>query len=458
MQLSPDSLGSIHLAASTNEGASSHARKMASIDLPVEPEHALPQQEDLEKLVRGRKRLTDSVFWQKWYTAFRNILPVYIAIHLALLAISCLAFLFLNPDFSSTIMPVATLWEQWRHWDTNFYVAIVTQGYTTRQEMAFFPLYPLLTRGVMSIASSPIIAGMIVSNVAELVMFIVLYRLVDEDFGGDRAYHTVLYFAIFPSAFFFSGVYTESLFLCLSTLTFYQIRRGRWWLAGLFACFAGLTRPDGMYLVIPFCYEYLSRIWQRHSLTVRALFSVGQIAKLLKGIRFNILFGLCFFGGIALFIAYGRDHFQDPLAFVHAHAYWNRSLHFPGWGMLVSLWAILHHGLLSFTTMRNVIDLGADTFVLILIVLSFVGPWKFPQRLWSYGFYALVLFIYFQLVPVGGNFPLESMPRFLLEIFPAFIVLAGLSKYRTINLSYCMLAGALFFFLLVQFLTGHWIT
>jgi hypothetical protein len=36
-------------------------------------------------------------------------------------------------------------------------------------------------------------------------------------------------------------------------------------------------------------------------------------------------------------------------------------------------------------------------------------------------------------------------------------MLARISKYRTLQLSYCMVSGAILFFLLTQFLTGHWV-
>src|SRR6185312_6848138 len=62
--------------------------------------------------------------WLRWYSALKKILPVYVAVHIAMLAISCLAFLYNNPDFASRIMPVSTLWTQWQHWDTGHYVQI----------------------------------------------------------------------------------------------------------------------------------------------------------------------------------------------------------------------------------------------------------------------------------------------------------------------------------------------
>lgn len=455
MRLSTGPSDDVRPPASTRYNVADLPTQKTPIVLPITPAP--------ESVLRRRSPSTGPLanasraLWQRWYAAFKHILPVYIAIHLALVAISCFAFLFINKDFSSIIMPVSTLWDQWRHWDSGYYLQIAMHGYTTRQEMAFFPFYPILIRAVMVITRNELTAGLIVSNAAELVTFTVLYRLIEKDFDENRAYHTILYFAIFPTAFFFSAAYTESLFLCLSTLTFYQIRRGRWGFAALFGFMASLTRPDGMFLIVPFCYEYLARIWQEQELSLGTILSWRQIFGCLQRIRFDVLLGLCIPASIVFFVAYGRDHAHDPLAFVHAHAFWDRSLYLPGWGILKSIWTVFHHGLLSFLTMRTSIDLSADLFILALVALSFVGPWKLPKNLWGYGLYALALYTYFQLFPKAGIYPLESMSRFLLEIFPAFIILSSMSKYRTLHLSYCMVSAALLFFLLTQFLTGHWV-
>ena len=127
--------------------------------------------------------------------------------------------------------------------------------------------------------------------------------------------------------------------------------------------------------------------------------------------------------------------------------------------MLLSFESILHSpGLLSFWALRNILEVGADLFILSLIVLSFIGPWKFPRHLWSYSIYAVTFYLFLQLFPVKNAFPLESTARYMLEIFPAFIVLAGVGKSRMLNLNYLVISGALLFFLLTQFLLGHWIT
>lgn len=438
--------------STSDERAGSTTTEEASVNLQLE-----------EKETSGQKNPptrfpTLKAFWQRWYPAIRGILPIYIAVHLAILALDCLAILFVNKDFSPILMPISTLWRQWHFWDAAILMHIAQNGYQSPIHLAFFPLYPLLERAVWTFAGDPFLAGLIVSNVAEFVMFTALYRLVSEEFDGNRAYMTVLYFALFPTAFYFSAAYTESVFLCFSILSFYHMRNGRWWWMALFGCLASLTRPDGMYLIAPFCYEYFRRIWQRQGDQPPSIFSREQIVRLIKGIRFDILIGICLAGGVIAMIAFGTIHNHDPLAFIHAHRAWSRNLGIPFSAIVRSMTAIYRSGFLSFLGLRTSIDVGLDLLIGACVLLSFIGPWKLPKTLWSFGIYAATLYVYFHLFPKGGgNPPLESMSRFLLELFPAFIILARISKFRTLHLSYCMLSGALLFFLLIQYLTGHWV-
>jgi Gpi18-like mannosyltransferase len=285
-----------------------------------------------------------------------------------------------------------------------------------------------------------LIAGLVISNLAGLGIFVVLYRLVSEDFNAERAERTVLYLALFPTAFYLASGYNEALFIFLVVLSFYQLRHRNWWWAGLFGLLASLTRSTGVLLVIPFYYEYLRR---------------GQCK--LKAIRWNVLAGVLIPGGVVLFAAWCYVRYQDPLAFLHAEAAWNRYLAFPGYGIMLSIRNIATSaGLLSFQALRNMTDLLPSLLILLFIVLAFVGPWQLPL---VYGIYALVLYAFVQSFPKGGTglFPLESIGRYMLEAFPAFIVMAAAGKCKTFHMSYLMVSGAMLFFLLTQFLTGHWV-
>ncbi len=376
-----------------------------------------------------------------WYVALKQIFSTYLAVHLAILVTTVYSILFVLPDFSGKSVHVYTLWHAWQRYDANWFAGIAASGYKDATSTAFFPLYPLLERSLLPFVSSPYIAGLIISNVAGLIMLMVLYRLVREDFGHERALRTVLYISVFPTAFFFAAEYNESLFVCLSLLSFYNMRRGRWWVAGLFGLLASLTRSVGILLLVPFVYEYL----HQHQFD-------------LKKFRLNVLSGVLIVAGMGLFAAYCYLKFHDALAFSHAQAHWSRNFAFPGVVYLETLHYLRADGLFSFQGLRNSLDLIADLFVLVLIVLSFVGPWRLPRNLLSYGLYALVFYVFLQLFPVSNPFPLTSVPRFMIELFPAFIILAGIGKHRGFSLNYLLIACALFFFWLMQFLSGHWIT
>ncbi len=386
------------------------------------------------------------VFWQKWSRAALGILPVYVAVHIGFFITTCVSFLFTHRDFDGTWVPLRALPAAWHHWDSGYYMSIALNGYGTKDvyRSAFFPLYSLLIRVVLPITHhNAVLAGFLVSDIAGFFMLIVLYQLVCEDFNEEHANRTVLYLSLFPTAFFFAAVYNESLFLCLTLLSFYNMRHGQWWLAGIFGFFAALTRSSGLFLILPFCYEYL---WQ-HKFNI-------------KRIRFNVISGGLILAGIGVYSLYCYYKFHDFLAFSHAQANWNHHLEVPWYGIVHSIKAIsTSGGLIGFQSIRNLLDLVPDLMMLALIVLIFIGPLKFSRSLWSYGIFAAALYIFLQLFPVGGTglFPLQSVSRYLLELFPAFIMLAAFGKSRMFNMNYLVISGALLFFLLTQFLTGHWV-
>ncbi|GAC1393918.1 MAG: hypothetical protein NVS4B11_31530 [Ktedonobacteraceae bacterium] len=416
---------------------SSHAHKSHTQDTASSPEALL----DAEHIQTPASRL--QLFRQKWLKATISILPVYIAVHIAFFLTTCLSYLFTHRDFDGSTVPFHALPEAWHHWDTGYYMVIAKFGYQKVEQSAFFPLYALLERVLMYLTHNPLVAGLIISDIAGFFLLIVLYQLIREDFDDERANRTVLYLSLFPTAFFLAAGYNEALFLCLTLLSFYNMRHGQWWLAGLCGFFASLTRSAGVFLLFPFCYEYLR-----------------QHAFMIRRIRFDMVAGVLIPAGIGVFSLYCYYRFHDFLAFSHAQAHWHHLFEPPWYGMLGSLKAISESGgLIGFQSIRNVLDLVPDLMMLVLIVLLFVGPLKFARSLWSYGIYAAVLYVFLQLFPVGGTglFPLQSVSRYLLELFPAFIVLAAFGKYRMFNMNYLIISGALLFFLLTQFLTGHWV-
>lgn len=398
-----------------------------------------------------------ATFWQKWYNAGRQILPIYVAAHLAVILIDALAVLFtytrpyqaFGSDYQQVgTPPLSVLWNAWNIWphDTPHYIEIAQHGYDQPWLTVFFPLYPFLIRSAAFLTGNNyLIAALLVANLAGFVMLLVFYQLVKEDFSHLLATRAVLYFSIFPAAFFFMAGYTETTFLCFVLLSFYQMRRGRWWLSGLFGLLAALTRNTGIVLLLPFCYEYL----RQHQFRLRSL-------------RLDALSALLIPVGLGLFMLYCYVLFRDALAFQHYEARWHHILVAPWVGLAGPIRQAVHlHQLLSFATQRNAIELGATFFILLLLLLCCVGPWRFPRTHLAYILFAAVVWLIplcSPLAPLSGTLPYQSLTRYMLGVFPAFIVLASLGKYRVVNYTYLMIAGALFFFLLTQFLLGYLIT
>ena len=91
-----------------------------------------------------------------------------------------------------------------------------------------------------------------VSVVALTAATLALYRLAEEWLGSRAAARrTVLYLAVFPFSFFFTRVYTESVFLLVSVMAVAGAYRGRWWSAGVWGALTALTRPNGILIGLP---------------------------------------------------------------------------------------------------------------------------------------------------------------------------------------------------------------
>jgi hypothetical protein len=233
---------------------------------------------------------------------------------LFLLAYLSLAVLPLNPD-ASVATPAGGPWrgfpdnlwlDGWTRWDAGWYRHIAAHGYVAepvgppgQRNLAFYPLYPFVMRLVSLTGLDPLAAGILVSNLAMLVALVLVHRMASARFGADAAFRCVVLLSIFPYAFYFSAVYSESLFVLLAVASLYLGERGRWAAASVCALLCGATRAPGVALAPALVLLYLDRI----------RFDVRKV-------RPDILWiGLAALGPL-LFYAYLGARFGDPwLAF-----------------------------------------------------------------------------------------------------------------------------------------------
>src|SRR3954452_15225641 len=136
-------------------------------------------------------------------------------------------------------------------WDSVWYLAIAGDGYGQGGRPAFFPAYPLLVRAGGWVLGSRLVAGVLISVACFVVALAVLHELTRLELGAGAARWTVIALAASPMSFFFSAVYSESLFLAASAGSLLSARRGRWWWAGALGGVAAATRSAGVVLLVP---------------------------------------------------------------------------------------------------------------------------------------------------------------------------------------------------------------
>jgi len=319
----------------------------------------------------------------------------------------------------------------WGVWDSWWYVDVAENGYSTilnssgQANYVFFPLYPMsmkflgvIVNALMNFTGVVIgnpyyLAGLLISNIALLVSCVYLYKLVKLDDDEETALSSIKYLLLFPTAFILSGVFSESIFLALLIASFYYAKKGNWYLAGGLGFLLSLSRSLGFLVILPLAYEYLKT----------KKFNYRNIDK-------EILPLLCIPLGLLLFSAYNYYLTGDFLAFGHNQDSYGRFLSNPLQVLIVNL----TQSMTSFIWSASVIL----TLLLLTVYIKKIG-----FSYWLLGMYSIIL-------PVAtGN--LICIPRYMLAVFPFFILFAKLSKNRDVDLLLTTVCA-----LLQGYLIAHW--
>ncbi len=292
------------------------------------------------------------------------------------------------------------------------YFGYENMGYFDEKVRAFFPLYPALI-SIFSFYTGRdyTIAGLLISFFAHLAGTLIFYRLVRLDWDSKTAFESVKFFLIYPTAFFFLAVYTESLFFLLSVTMFYFLRKRKWWFAFIVAFLGGICRPNGILLAIPFVIEYLM-FFREFGFKDWKIFLKKNYRTLITPIgaplgTFAYFLFLFFITGnfFAYFEAlewWGRDSIS-PVNFIHLlsdrfYRFWDLPLHG------------FHNSKIDF--------LFGLIFLLSLIAC-------YSKIRVSYFFYSLAIILLPQL---SGQ--TMSLTRYLSVSFPHFILLGILSRKK----------------------------
>lgn len=287
-----------------------------------------------------------------------------------------------------------------RIWDAKYYLHVAAQGYPTvltarKPFAAFFPLYPLLVRGMAPlVAHDWVAAGLVVSFLTGAAACLAVGALARDRSGGThvgvRAGWLV---AVAPGAAFLSPAYADGLAIALGAVTLIMLDRHRWVGAGLAGAFATAASPLALPLVIAAAWV-ACRSTQRRAWIAPVLASSGFVS----------------------YCLYLWAHMGTPFGWFDAERVGWSDHHFSLWSPV--RWLATSSGI-------TLVETGC-------VVLAIGGLWAMRRARVPATWWIVVGAV---LLSVVFDWALWLTPRFLLDTFPmipaAAMVLDG-RRYRLV--------------------------
>lgn len=296
-------------------------------------------------------------------------------------------------------------------WDCGWYLGIVEQGYgleATDQPGAtnwsFYPLYPLLIRGVAVLTGvSPVLSGALVSNACFLVALGLIYRYV-RVLGGDHAVarNATLLVAFLPQGVVFSAVYTESLFLLLAVSGMLALREQRYLLSSPLLAALSAVRSNGVFVIV----FAVALLWDRHG-----------FRQLVQPWRAPLRYLPILAAPLGAFAFWSYAYVQTGDAFAMATSV----RHGWGWSWESPVGNLLMH------LRAGGLEARVWTVGSLCVFASALTLWQ--KRFWPELVFCLAVF----LLIWGGSIP-NSLWRYSMVLFPAWVGLAfAMQRWRWLS-------------------------
>ncbi|WP_194198723.1 hypothetical protein [Nostoc sphaeroides] len=353
-----------------------------------------------------------------------NDLFFVIAMWLSSRLLTAIAMLLIAPLFPSSSTGVAATfgWDVFHAWDSVWYEKIVTSGYDFSSDVkeihtvAFFPLFPLLSRIIMFIGLPFKVAGILVNNSAFLAALLILYFWVQELYDTSTARWATATLAWCPYSLYGTVIYTEGLFLLCTTSALRAFNKKQYIWAAFWGALSTATRLPGVALIPAF------------------LFVSWKERRGIKAYIATLTVGL----GISLYSLYCQIKFGDALAFIHAQKAWRgdaTGFAWEGW------WKMLMQITVGFTNWKSgYIKDPLYPLLFLIIIGSGCLLWRFRLHLgmskFRYGLYFLWLLLWsltgdelFKIALVFGGIYLLWLSR---DKIPIVTVVYGFSSFALI--------------------------
>ncbi len=320
----------------------------------------------------------------------------------------------------------------WVRWDAVHLLNLARLGYSQAPpgDSVYYPLYPLVTRAASALTGGDTaLAGLLVSTLAAVVTLAALFRLAEREFGAEAARWSVLALAVYPTAFFLIAPFTEALFMALTLGAFLLAYERRWLAAGALGALAALTRGLGLWAVFGLAWIAWRQWRAMNCAKVPVILSERRISlsdflrryapqngkqlrealPMLLGLALIPLGGLSFWlwrqwAGFNLSVPASLQTYSSGLVFLDpVRGLW---LAFGQW--------------LAVRNLQTTLDFGsAVAFIALGVVMALTPRWRRGEWILFMG--ANLAFM--TSIHASQASYLQSVARYVLMLFPAFIVL-----------------------------------
>jgi hypothetical protein len=326
----------------------------------------------------------------------------------------------------------------WPRWDAIHHLNLARLGYSDQSEAesVYYPLYAGLTRLATALTGGDyVIGGLLIATLGAWGAFACLYGLAERFYGIQTARWALVSLAVYPTALFLVAPFTESLFLALTLGAFCAAYARRWLLAGLLGFLASLSRGPGMFTAAALLWIAWDE-WQgaqpRH---------IRDVILPLIGASLPALGGLTFLGW--------RAWMGYPTIGEITARYSGLILVNPGRGLIsaISQWIRIHD---LYTTL----DVFSALFFLAIFGLMCVQPrWRRIEWIIYVG---ANLFVFLSKESFVAS-SLQSTARYVLALFPAFIVLGDWLGRQSRPIRFALIAASSSTALVLSILYSLWI-
>lgn len=323
--------------------------------------------------------------------------------------------------------------------DSRHYLNIAENGYVAagddRLLIVFLPFYPILVRIFNYVFQNYLVSGLLVSNLCWVAAAYLFYELALLDTGRRGAMRALKYLCILPASFFFSAPMSDSLFLLLSVLCVYSVRKNLYPLAGIAGFFAAFTRMPGILLFAPACFELVGVIVRERPDHRRD----GKWKWKTAGKAFSLLLIPC---GFLLYLYVNYCVTGNAFTFLtYQSEQWHQQM---GW-FFASAATITHSAATTFSENASMLwGLWIPNIVYLIASLGIVAAGQNKLRASNVAY-----FIAYYAVCMGATW-LLSAPRYLTAAFPLALALGAITEKKWAD----RLATVVCVFLLVLYLAA----